>query len=254
VTTYYTNSFAAFYERYNTGWIREFAPKLADYLAQTQAADRSILDLCCGTGESASVFCEAGWQVVGLDLSPAMLDIAREKLASMIEAGKVSLVEADATDFVLPKPVGACVCLDGALNHLETLSQLERCFAAVSATLFEGGQFVFDLFEPSHFHHWHNITFIEKPDAVVVKRGVWDDNARMGMLRVSGAFDEDSTYLRVEQTLRSRTFSPSEVASALASAGLVAAECDIECTSAGMRPEALCWDAPSRRIYRALKC
>ncbi|CAN98395.1 putative SAM-dependent methyltransferase [Sorangium cellulosum So ce56] len=253
MTTLYTATFATFYDRYYTGWVREFAPRLAAYLTETGVVDRSIVDLCCGTGVSAAIFCDAGFQVTGVDLSAGMLALARERLAARIDAGAVRLVEADAADFALPAPAGACVSLDGALNHLDSTAELERCFHAVSAALLEGGQFIFDLFEPAHFRHWHHVTVIDEPDAVIAKRGVWDEGTRRGMLRVSGAFGGGPTCSRVEQTLVSRAFAPQEVTAALASAGLTPVACDLDPTTAGMRPEALRVGGPNRTVYRALK-
>lgn len=251
--TYYSSAFAAFYDRYLSGWTREFAPRLADYLARTQTAERSVLDLCCGTGVSSAAFCEAGWRVVGLDLSQGMLGVAEERLAPMIRAGRVQLINADAASFVLPERVGACISLDGALNHLDSLEQLERCFGAVSAALVEGGQFVFDLYEPAHFRHWDHVTLFDTPDAVVTKHGIWDGDNRQGWLRYAGAFGEGPTCHRIEQTLRSLAFTPSEVERALAATGLVPAECEIESTTAGMRPEATYAQSPPRTLYRAVK-
>jgi SAM-dependent methyltransferase len=42
--------------------------------------DTVVLDLPCGTGRFAEVLLEAGYRVVGVDISPAMLDVARRKL------------------------------------------------------------------------------------------------------------------------------------------------------------------------------
>ena len=41
-----------------------------------------ILDLPCGTGRLASVLLESGFRVEGVDISAAMLEVARRKLAS----------------------------------------------------------------------------------------------------------------------------------------------------------------------------
>lgn len=39
----------------------------------------SILDLCCGTGRQAIMLARSGFSVTGVDLSPAMLEVARKK-------------------------------------------------------------------------------------------------------------------------------------------------------------------------------
>ncbi|MEV6421246.1 class I SAM-dependent methyltransferase [Streptomyces sp. NPDC051662] len=251
--TYYTQGFANFYDRHFTGWVREYSPALADYLDRTDDR-RSVLDLCCGTGVTTAVLSERGWQVTGLDRSAPMLRIAGKVLADEVHAGNVRLVEGDARDFRLPEPVGACVCLDGALNHFESPRDLVRCFTCVAAALHEGGQFVFDLFELAHFRHWNNLTLIDEDDTVVAKRGVWDTEAERGMLRVSGVVGSHTGIVRVDQTLTSRYISPAEVTSALAEAGLVHVEHDIaaqytKCESGSCSKSAV----PCRTVYRALK-
>lgn len=68
-------------------WYREernaFAAGLEVRLLQTllqPAKEETILDIGCGTGESLAALLDMGLTVTGLDPSPYMLDIAREKL------------------------------------------------------------------------------------------------------------------------------------------------------------------------------
>lgn len=59
--------------------VREaWAARLAGWLPQ-QPGD--LLDLGCGTGSLSLLAAEAGHRVTGVDLSPAMVDLARAKLA-----------------------------------------------------------------------------------------------------------------------------------------------------------------------------
>ncbi|GGS10362.1 methyltransferase type 11 [Streptomyces nojiriensis] len=252
--SYYTREFSAFFEAYYTGWVRGFSPRLTTFLRQSAPATRSVLDLCCGTGVTAEVLCGEGWTVTGVDRSPGMLGVARGKLGGLVDAGLLRLSEQDARCFTLPRAVDAAVCLDGALNHFLTRADLERCFTRVGAVLEEGGQFLFDVFETSHFRHWDNLTLVDETDAVIAKRGVWDAGSGTGMLRVSGLMEQEGQLHRVNQTLHSRHFGPRDIRAALESAGLVPAEHDIEssytkCESGSCSRTA----APCRTIYRAVK-
>jgi hypothetical protein len=80
------------------------------------------------------------------------------------------------------------------LNHLKSTSDLAHCFASVRAALVDGGQFLFDLLEPSHFRGWNYISVLEEPDAIVIRRGFWDDNAGQGTLRITGALEEGKAW------------------------------------------------------------
>ena len=42
-----------------------------------------VLDLCCGSGEAAAPWLEAGFAVTGLDLSPRALDLAAQRHPAM---------------------------------------------------------------------------------------------------------------------------------------------------------------------------
>jgi ubiquinone/menaquinone biosynthesis C-methylase UbiE len=52
---------------------------LGDILPRHPVAGRRVLDLACGTGTLALILADAGWQVIGIDRSPAMLAIARNR-------------------------------------------------------------------------------------------------------------------------------------------------------------------------------
>ncbi|GAA3244296.1 class I SAM-dependent methyltransferase [Dactylosporangium siamense] len=59
-------------------------------------APAAVLDAGCGTGSIATLLAEAGYHVHGVDSSPGMLDVAREKAAR--HAVAVDLVVGDAAD------------------------------------------------------------------------------------------------------------------------------------------------------------
>jgi SAM-dependent methyltransferase len=220
VTVIYTRGFAPFYDRYGTGWTRQFAPQLADWLSTGPApAGKHLLDLACGTGVASRAFLDAGWTVSGVDVSEAMLTAARHNLAEELARGQATLHQADMTMLKLDHQVSACVALEGALNHLLSLAALEECFHRVAASLPVSGTFVFDLYEPHHFRGWHNMSVIDEPGAMVVKHGVWDDDRAVGMLRIAGHHDDGSGPVRIEQTFTSLAFPPETVDALLAGAG-----------------------------------
>jgi SAM-dependent methyltransferase len=196
---------------------------LAAWLAGLPLSDnRAVLDLACGTGVSAQVLQRAGWDVIGIDLSPAMLARAASRLAGEVDAGRVVLRQADMTAVELAEQVRACVALEGALNHLLSEDMLARCFERVGTALEPGGVFVFDLYESHHFRGWHHVSVTDEPDAVVVKRGVWDEARTVGMLRISGFFDDGEGPARVDQTMTSRVYRADTVTALLSGAGLAA--------------------------------
>lgn len=88
------------------------------------------LDLGCGTGTLAILTAEAGWKVIGLDLSEAMLAQARRKAA---EAGrKIWFVRQDMRQLRVAEPVKLVTSFYDTLNHLSSGTGRERRSAGIS--------------------------------------------------------------------------------------------------------------------------
>lgn len=82
----------------------------------------TILDLPCGTGRLAEVLLEAGYRVIGADISDAMLDVARRRLARFGEAFTTRIVDAFAVDKV--NPVAPAVLCARVLMHFPLEDQI----------------------------------------------------------------------------------------------------------------------------------
>jgi ubiquinone/menaquinone biosynthesis C-methylase UbiE len=105
-------------------------------------AGQRILDLGCGQGRMARVLAAAGNDVVGVDLSSRLLDIARGSPASGI-----TYVHADATsiDWWDGQP------FDGAVSSmaLMDIDDLDGALATAAATVRPGGWFAWSIIHPA---------------------------------------------------------------------------------------------------------
>ena len=54
-----------------------------DALQTKLEAEAKVLDLCCGSGEAAAPWLDAGFQVTGLDVSPLALELAEKRHPGM---------------------------------------------------------------------------------------------------------------------------------------------------------------------------
>jgi SAM-dependent methyltransferase len=99
----------------------------------------TLLDVACGTGAMTALLARR-YQVSGLDISPGMLAVARDKLP----AG-TPLYQADMTRFRLDTRFDAVVCAYQGVNHLLSLAHWESFFGRVYEHLNAGGVFVFDI-------------------------------------------------------------------------------------------------------------
>ncbi|MBQ4145742.1 MAG: class I SAM-dependent methyltransferase, partial [Clostridia bacterium] len=82
-----------------------------------------VLDLGCGTGNITVPMAKRGYDMIGLDASPEMLEIATQK--SKAENLDILYLFQDMTSFELYGTVGAMVCALDGVNYLTEDGQLE---------------------------------------------------------------------------------------------------------------------------------
>lgn len=95
------------------------------YLEQEQLS--SLLDVGCGTGTMALEASTSGTEVVGVDLSPDMIEIARNKARERLSSASFEI--ADMRDLShIPKTFDSIFCLGNTLAHVSDVSELHRVF------------------------------------------------------------------------------------------------------------------------------
>lgn len=105
--------------------------------------DGLILDLGCGTGKLTRFLAEKGYDMIGVDYSYEMLDIAREQSDSSI----LYLLQ-DMREFELFGTVRAVYSACDCLNYILEEEELREVFSLVNNYLDPGGLFVFDINTP----------------------------------------------------------------------------------------------------------
>ncbi len=137
---------ARFYDAYFTGVDGE----VDFYVDEAAEASGPVLELGCGTGRVLLPIARSGVEVVGLDRSPELLDVLREKLAGEEDAvvERVGLVEADMIDFSLGQRVGAALIPYRSFQHLLDRSDQECALRTIWQHLEVGGRLVFNAYDP----------------------------------------------------------------------------------------------------------
>ncbi len=198
-------------------------PRLVELLARHAAGARRVADLGIGTGDLAIALARRGWDVVGVDCSPGMLVVARQKAA---DAGvAVTLVDADLRGLRLTPPADVALCVYTVVNQLTADGDLERAFAAVRGALVPGGVFVFETNLPAAYaRYWTGEEVVDVGDAVIVRSHHRRSDApvieaRLSIRRRTGCgFDETS------DTIAQRVWSDAEIDAALTAAGFALLE------------------------------
>lgn len=107
-----------------------------------------LLELGCGTGRVLAPLAAAGHDITGVDISPALLAQAADKLAQQ-ERASARLIEADLRTFDLPrKDFAFAFCLSNTLMHLTTADDQLAALCNAARHLRPGGRLLLDLFNP----------------------------------------------------------------------------------------------------------
>lgn len=97
-----------------------------------ESGGNTLLDVACGTGLHLK-YLKDDFSCVGVDISKAMLKIARKNAAGVI------FKEADMKTLKLEKQFDVVTCLLSSIGYVKTLSNLERTIHSFSKHLKKGG-------------------------------------------------------------------------------------------------------------------
>ncbi len=107
---------------------------------------RKVLDLCCGTGDLAinlTRLADDGMELVGVDYSLPMLEIATRKAERLARGRKISFIYGDAASLPFPDGYFDCVGISFAFRNLIYKNPLaERHIAEVLRVLSSNGRFI----------------------------------------------------------------------------------------------------------------
>jgi ubiquinone/menaquinone biosynthesis C-methylase UbiE len=109
----------------------------------------SVLEVCVGTGRVAIPLAKAGYEVVGIDSSPAMLDRFRVKLGDTSIEGKVDLHEADMRDFDLGRTFPLVIIPFRAFLHNMNTDDQIKCLQTIARHMTDDSRLIIAFFVPS---------------------------------------------------------------------------------------------------------
>ena len=168
-----------------------------------------VLDLGCGTGRMTLELGRRGYDMTGVDLSPEMLDLAREAAEEAGLSDKMLWLLQDITDFELYGTVELAVsCLD-TLNHLTDAADLRRCLSLVHNYLVPDGLFVFDINGKGKFENIYadNSYVMEEDGSVCVWQNSYNPKTRLCDFFITlFEEDEDGRYSRYDELQTERMY------------------------------------------------
>ncbi len=107
-----------------------------------EAAVGRLLDAACGTGMHAIAFSRLGARCAGVDLSPVMVERARQNARAAEVDARFEVAGFGGISSVLSGPFDAVTCLGNSLPHLGDDASLDACLTDFAALLRPGGLLV----------------------------------------------------------------------------------------------------------------
>ncbi len=213
---------APYYDRFTAGqrydhWLTE----IESVARANGVRGRRLLDVACGTGKSCEPLLARGYDVTACDLSPDMVEVARERLG----LGEDRVFCADMRALPSLGRFDLITCLDDAINYLLTDQDLTAAFQSVAAALRPGGLYAFDVNTVMAYRTAFSQTFASEVDDVFFCwRGQGDGSAEPGCTAVATievfARSGEDRWHRHESTHEQRHHSRATIERCLAAAGL----------------------------------
>jgi len=173
---------------------------------------KRLLDVACGTGKSFLEMLPRGWRVTACDISPSMLERAREKAGDAVE-----LAVADMTELPEFGEFDLVWALDDAVNYLLSTEELRRALAGMRRNLAATGLLLFDVNTLRTYRTFFAETeVVEREGRRLVWRGLAAPNAPPRSICESRLEVDSGESL----THRQRHFPEADVLAALEAAGL----------------------------------
>jgi SAM-dependent methyltransferase len=165
-------------------WSAHMTEDVPHYVSLAREADGPIVELMVGSGRVAiEVVRETGKPVLGIDSSPAMLDVARERAAGL----PLELRLGDVRELELSEPAALIYVPFRSLLHLHGWQEKRQVFERVARSLRPSGRFAFNAFAFNHRVAARLDGTTQDQDGVVHTVGYSPADNRIDLVRDDGA-------------------------------------------------------------------
>lgn len=221
-------SYTSFAEVYDTFMdnvpYKEWAEYVNDILKKHGIEEGTVLDLGCGTGSMTEELDDLGYDMIGVDLSDEMLEIAVQKMEDAER--EILYLSQNMRELELYSTVDAVVSACDSVNYILDMEELTEVFRLVNEYLEPGGVFFFD------FNTKHKYRDIIGDQTIAEDREecsfIWDNyyyeeecvNEYELTLFIQEE-EDDTLYRKYQETHLQRGYTLEEMKTMIEDAGLV---------------------------------
>ena len=197
-------------------WCRYITELLREYGIQ----DGLVLELGCGTGVLTRKLAAKGYDMIGVDYSEDMLEIAMDHRQ---EGEDILYLLQDMREFELYGTVRAAVSICDSMNYIVEYQDLVQVMKLVNNYLDPGGIFIFDLNTPYKYEEiLGENTFAEnRPEGSFIWENYYDGETGINEYDLTlFVREKEGLYRKFEETHYQRAYELEQVRRAVKEAGL----------------------------------
>lgn len=227
----------------------EWSHYLISLLQEYGVSEGLVLELGCGTGKMTRLLAQAGYDMIGVDSSEEMLQVAREQEWTVdgfeeaeigkerwaadesepVEQGRkqpdILYLLQDMREFELYGTVKAVVCICDSLNYILQEEDLLAVFSLVNNYLDPGGVFVFDMNTLYKYREilGENTICENREEGSFIWENFYDDKEQINQYDLTlfvREQEEQDLYRKYEETHFQRGYELQKVRSLLEQSGM----------------------------------
>ena len=213
----------------------EWAQFILNLLQDRKITEGLVLELGCGTGKLMSLLGKAGFDMIGVDNSVEMLQIAREKTSQDF----LYLLH-DMREFELYGTVKAVISVCDSVNYITKKEELRKVFQLVNNYLDPEGLFIFDFNTEYKYRELIGETVIaeDREDVSFIWFNEYDEESHLNDIDLKVFVQEEGDiYRKFQEEHIQRGYTLDEIKQLLEESGLIFLEAYEEYTTQAPQPD-----------------
>lgn len=213
----------------------EWAQFILNLLQDRKITEGLVLELGCGTGKLMTLLGKAGFDMIGVDNSVEMLQIAREKTSQDF----LYLLQ-DMREFELYGTVKAVISVCDSVNYITKKEELRKVFQLVNNYLDPEGLFIFDFNTEYKYRELIGETVIaeDREDVSFIWFNEYDEESHLNDIDLKVFVQEEGDiYRKFQEEHIQRGYTLDEIKQLLEESGLLFLEAYEEYTTQTPQPD-----------------
>ena len=213
----------------------EWAQFILNLLQDRKITEGLVLELGCGTGKLMTLLGKAGFDMIGVDNSVEMLQIAREKTSQDF----LYLLQ-DMREFELYGTVKAVISVCDSVNYITKKEELRKVFQLVNNYLDPEGLFIFDFNTEYKYRELIGETVIaeDREDVSFIWFNEYDEESHLNDIDLKVFVQEEGDiYRKFQEEHIQRGYTLDEIKQLLEESGLIFLEAYEEYTPQAPQPD-----------------